>query len=313
MISRQMRRSVVLATALLTSLFTEAQAREDFVRTFAERLGRLSCAPRNATAEPLLRVMTLNVAHGRRDGPNQIFLDRKAFVDNLAEVSRLIADSRADIVALQEVDGPSRWSGRFDHATMLAERADYPWHFRADHARTWLYRYGTAVLSRLPLSANRSHRFAPTMLTPRKGLVISAIDLPQGPDRQSPVGVDVLSVHFDYLSKRAKRRQVDELVSILDERGNPTILLGDFNSGWHGPDSQLRDLVAATGLIAYQPESDALATHEGSRIDWILISREFRFERYEVLPQIVSDHLSVIADIGFSDASPLRPECQIDQ
>jgi endonuclease/exonuclease/phosphatase family metal-dependent hydrolase len=149
------------------------------------------------------------------------------------------------------------------------------------------------------------------MLTPRKGLVLTEIEMPDGTDRQSTTAVDVLSVHFDYLSNRAKRRQVDELVSILAERGNPTIVLGDFNSGWNGPNSHMRDLVAATGLIAYQPESEKLATHEGTRIDWILISREFRFQRYQVLPQIVSDHLPVIADIGFSNASPLRPECQI--
>jgi len=271
---------------------------------YAEPMRRVSCSREHDAVEPALRVMTLNVAHGRSDGPNQIFLGRPDFEDNLSAVSELLRESRADIVALQEVDGPSRWSGMFDHAIVLARDASYPWHFRADHAASWLYRYGTAVLSRLPVYASRSHRFEATPPTPTKGLVVSEVRVPNATGTE--IDIDVLSVHFDFLSERAKRRQLAELVDVLNRRGNATILLGDFNSTWDDTDSIVRELVGQTGLSAYEPESGQLATHGDARLDWILISDEFRFEDYRVLPDVVSDHQPVVADIGFkADDAPV--------
>jgi endonuclease/exonuclease/phosphatase family metal-dependent hydrolase len=305
-----MRYSILffLVTSLAAGI-DRAESREAYSANPGGPDAQDSCSVAGGSGAPPLRVMTLNVAHGRSDGPNQLFLDRTDFEGNLDAVSDLLRASSADIVALQEVDGPSRWSGRFDHASVLARDASYPWHYRADHARSWLYRYGTAVLSRLPVGASHSHRFEPTLPTPRKGLVVSEIRLPHAAGEDMPV--DVVSVHFDYFSERAKRRQLAELVDLLDGRGNPTILLGDFNSTWDETDSLIRELVDRTGLRAYEPESKELATHGDARIDWILISDEFRFEDYRVLPAVVSDHQPVVADIAFNTGRPVPDECGV--
>ena len=97
-----------------------------------------------------LRVATLNLAHGRKDSLNQLLVSRNGVEENLAETAELLSKVGADVVALQEADGPSRWSGGFDHVERLAHEAGYPWYFRSSHARTWLFDYGTALLSRLP-------------------------------------------------------------------------------------------------------------------------------------------------------------------
>jgi len=73
-----------------------------------------------AVTTPSLKVLTLNIAHGRGAALNQIFLNRKAFDANLEAISDTIRQTSADIVALQEVDNSSLWSGRFDHAEHIA-------------------------------------------------------------------------------------------------------------------------------------------------------------------------------------------------
>ena len=62
-------------------------------------------------------------------------------------------------------------------------------------------------------------------------------------------------------TRAIRRRQLAELVELLDNRGNATILLGDFNSTWDDADSVVRELVDRTGLSAFEPESARLATH----------------------------------------------------
>lgn len=303
------RRALALATLGATATAAQAATAGDYQERFAERVDRIACQGGAGGAEPLLRVLTLNAAHGRSNGPNQLLLGKDSFKANLEQISDLLLKTQADIVALQEADGPSWWSGGFDHASSLAEQAEYPFHFRADHATSWLYRYGTAVLSRLPLAASSSHRFRASPPTPRKGFVIGEVAVP-APGSGSPgVVVDILSVHFDYLSRRAQARQLAELQDVLDGRNNPVIVLGDFNSSWHREESPVRRLALRTGLKAWQPDAVHLDTHEGERIDWILISDHFEFHGYRVLTEVVSDHLPVLAEIGLNPGGGLDLAC----
>ena len=117
-----------------TPVLSDAGIGADVLAGVARLPHQVACDKQAATDGPVLRVMTLNAAHGRRDGPNQLFLGRSSFVDNLAEISALLREHEADIVALQEVDGPSRWSGMIDHAQSVARSAEYPWQYRGDHA-----------------------------------------------------------------------------------------------------------------------------------------------------------------------------------
>ncbi len=61
----------------------------------------------------------------------------------------------------------------------------------------------------------------------------------------------------------------------------------------------LRLLARTLDLSAYKPLSKGLETFSilDKRLDWILISPELEFVSYEVLPDIISDHLGVCAEI----------------
>ena len=229
--------------------------------------------------------MTLNVAHGRGTALHQTQLRKGEFEANLEAVARMLRRERPAVVALQEADGPSFWSGGFDHVARLAEHAGYPHRFRGRHVDAPKLSYGTALLATRPLGNPVSHRFARSLPTPLKGFVVAMVG-----------DVDVVSVHLDFLREGARRSQVAEMVEALRSRDRPLILLGDFNVEWG---ETLRHLADALDLSAFAPEAADLGTFQDRRLDWILISRELEFVRYVVVPDVLSDHRAVVAEVRF--------------
>jgi endonuclease/exonuclease/phosphatase family metal-dependent hydrolase len=80
--------------------------------------------------------------------------------------------------------------------------------------------------------------------------------------------------------------------------------MGDFNTDASEDDGVLRMLADRLDLRIYRPDADDQGTFikHGTRLDWILISRELRFRNYRVLPEVVSDHLAITADVELSHA-----------
>ncbi len=255
------------------------------------------------TAKPhlgSLRLASLNIAHGRNDALNQVLLRKSAFADNLRRIADLLIDMNAHVVALQEADGPSRWSGGFDHVSLLARDAGYPWFERASHAHSWLFDYGTALLSRQPFEEVLSYTFKPSPPTLNKGLLLAQIAWRSEDEEGETHLVDILSVHLDFSREKVREQQIDEMVKVLRKRHHPSIILGDFNSEWFSEASTVKALAEQAGLQVYQPEAGNLGTYKGGtkRLDWILISREFEFLDYRVSTDLVSDHQAVYAEIG---------------
>jgi len=124
----------------------------------------------------VLKLLSLNVAHGRKEATNQIFVSKKQIQRNLSDIANAIVKQDPDVVALQEADGPSRWSGSFDHVEFIAKQASYPWHYRAVNAHNWMFNYGTAILSRWPVSETLAYGLFPkrwliTLSPPRQRLI----------------------------------------------------------------------------------------------------------------------------------------------
>ncbi len=250
-----------------------------------------------------LRVLTLNVAHGRKDGTNQLFLKKETIEENLTEVANVLINNDADIVALQEADGPSGWSGKFDHVASIAKQASYPWHFRANHASSWMFTYGTAILSRLPISKTIEHTFKPSPPTLNKGFLLSRVIWEPEGNQNNQQFVDVVSLHLDFSRRSVREKQIKEMADALSKRDNPMIILGDFNSDWFSESSVVKKLSEKAGFKVYQPKADNMYTYVSKqrRLDWILISNELEFVSYRVLPDIISDHFAVIAEVKLSE------------
>ena len=268
----------------------------------------LSTVQENAVSGPL-RVLTLNLAHGRKDALNQLLVSRRAVERNLAEVAAMLRDTGADVVALQEADGPSRWSGGFDHVAALAGQANYPWQTRASHAKTWLFDYGTALLSRVPFTDQLDHAFRPSPPSMTKGLTLG--QLAWRPSRDAELmDVDIVSVHLDFSRASVRKQQIAEMAAVLSDRAGPMIVLGDLNSDWSSDESVVAELANRCGMRAYQPMAEKMETYpsNGRRLDWVLISDELEFLSHTVLPHVVSDHHAVVADIGFRATSDNAPK-----
>jgi endonuclease/exonuclease/phosphatase family metal-dependent hydrolase len=242
-----------------------------------------------------LRVMTLNMAHGRSDGWHQALQRRVTIESNLDAMADVLLREKPDVVALQEADGPSLWSGKFDHAQYLADKAGFPHLCRGEHVNGMKLSYGTGLLSRLPMDHSVSRTFASSPPTPPKGFVVCTVRWPADP----AVEIDVVSVHLDFLRQAVRRRQVREMIAELSGRGNPLVVMGDLNCEWEGEDAPIRTLAEELDLTAYEPDAEGMDTfpsHE-KRFDWILLSSELRFVKHETIDDVVSDHRAVVAEI----------------
>ncbi|MFW2440382.1 MAG: endonuclease/exonuclease/phosphatase family protein [Arenicellales bacterium] len=259
----------------------------------------------NTIKSETLTLLTLNLAHGRKDSFNQLLVPASTFLANLDDVADLLTKANADVVALQEADGPSRWSGQFDHVGYLANVTGYPANVRSDHVKGNMINYGTGLLSRVPFKEVLSHDFPKSPPTLRKGFTLGQIDWQPDEDKP-PVAIDILSVHLDFSRSKVRQQQISDILRVLDNRDHPTIILGDFNSDWLKTDSVIRTLAECGNTKAFEPHSINHGTYKFGkrRLDWVLLSAELEFKRYEVLPDIVSDHQAIVVEVAHAEGSP---------
>lgn len=294
-----MTRLIFIATVLTIALSGALLAGQAFCVAGEDQSSntqQVSSVPGNKAE---LKILTLNVAHGRKDAFNQIFVSKKKIRQNLTEIANVISRQNADVVALQEADGASRWSGNFDHVAFIADKADYPWFYRAAHASSWLFTYGTAILSQFPMAETIEHTFKPSPPTFTKGFLLGHVMWKPDTKTDRTVPIDIVSVHLDFSRKKVRQQQIIEITKMLSKRSNPIIILGDFNSEWFSDDSVVRRLADKAHMKVYQPDAKHLQTYpkQGKRLDWILISDELDFVSHEVLPDVISDHQVVIATV----------------
>jgi endonuclease/exonuclease/phosphatase family metal-dependent hydrolase len=261
--------------------------------------GAQDCPEPAVLDQEQLRVVTLNVAHGRKDARNQMFLSEESIRSNLVEVAALMKKAQADVFALQEADAESSWSGKFDHVGLLAEHSGYGCFVHGIHASNRVYDFGTALLSPHAFQGEFVHTFQPSPPTTTKGFSVAALDWNPGGAAKANLKIKFVSVHLDFSRRSVRRSQIAEMESVLAKIEGPMVLMGDFNTDWQSEESSLKYLAELLGLQVFQPHAEGLATYgdKGARLDWILISPDLEFVNYFVVPDVVSDHYAVAADI----------------
>ena len=165
------------------------------------------------------RILTYNV-HSCRGG------DGKLDVGRIAEV---IAQSRPDIVALQELDVRRARTGKVDQAHAIAERLGMSFHFNAA-LNVAEEQYGDAILSALPI---RLVKTGPLPTLPRvrglerRGALWVEVTLEGGQT------VQIINTHLGLVPPE-QRAQAQHLLGSEwlghPQCADPTILLGDFNA-----------------------------------------------------------------------------------
>lgn len=283
------RRSGLVPALLVASLAAEAQ------------VGVRSDDAMNVLSAPVLRVMTLNIGHGRGRRLHQSYLRGATIRRHLDAVGRLVSRENVVAAALQEVDAPSWWSRGVDQLARLSRGTSLDASFHGIHATSPVYRYGTALIASAPFDRTFSAAFPSALFTPAKGFVFATLRW-EVDGRIRPL--TLASVHLDFLSAAARRRQAARVISALAGVAGPLVVMGDFNSTWGEPGSVVRGIAEDLSLEAFRPGAQGLATYPrtGQRIDWILISEDLAFADYRMVAERVSDHLAVVADIVPADS-----------
>ena len=241
-----------------------------------------------------LTLVSLNIAHGRGTSLNQILVSNDKIKINLRQIADFLHEADADIVGVQEADGPSWWSGNFDHVAFLAKGGKFAQFVHELHAHIWIGHYGTGVLSRLPIRAGYALTFPPSPPTASKGFTLAEIEWHNG---ANTVMIDVVSVHLDFSRKSVRKEQLKVLRDTLFKRNHPMIVMGDFNSQWVAEQLIQKDTGDTVSLHTVFDRGKNLDTYKNKRLDWILVSKAFSIEAYEVSPHRLSDHLAVVAKI----------------
>ena len=216
----------------------------------------------------------------------------------VAAIKRL----KPDILTLIEVDIGSFRSRHKDEARFIeeqlglkgfVEKIKYPlkgW-LKLFHHVPVLNKQANAIISKYLFTEVRYH----VLHEGTKRVIIEATV-------KCPKKVTLLAAHLA-LGKKARAKQIKELINIVNAIKNPVILMGDFNT-FNG-EKEIKDLLKKTHLqdrIGLDKNSLPLtepAWHPTKRLDYILTSPQIKVNKYSVLNFHFSDHLPLMIDFTF--------------
>ncbi len=168
-----------------------------------------------------LRLLTYNI-HGWKGTDGRI---------DVARLADVIADSKADIIGLNEVFHPFMPTGESRAAldtlaNALGMAYAFGVAFTPQFAFAPLAAYGNALLTRLPLLAHAGHHLTPVPGHEQRGLLEARILLPDG--RRT---LSVYVTHLDHRSETARLTQWAAVAQwTVRDRAQPHVVMGDFNA-----------------------------------------------------------------------------------
>jgi len=235
----------------------------------------------------MLRATSFNIRHGEG-------LDGRIDLERIATV---IAETRPDLVALQEIDKGCSRSGNQDLAAELGRRL----HMQHRFGRFMPFQggeYGLAILSRFPITETTRHPL-PEGSEPRCALEVQV----QIQGLSTPLSF--VCVHHDWLIEGVRTRQIQALLKALRARTGPTILAGDFNG--ERTDNSLR-LLATDGwrILDKGGKKTFPSDHPEVEIDFIVIRGfpDMTIEHDVIDCGLASDHRPIHAAFSSPKVSP---------
>ena len=234
-----------------------------------------------------LKVMTYNIHHGAgTDG-----------VLDLERIARIIENSGADLVGLQEVD--RHWSARsnwVNQPAWFAARLKMHYAYAANLDLPPLNpgeprrQYGTAVLSKSPIKHFENTLLPKYSTGEQRGLAVATTKVR---------GVDLrfANTHLTSNNNAERLEQAQKVVGLLGGSTVPTLVVGDLNARPAAPEITTltkvwRDTWAEVGA---GPGYSSPADNPTARIDYLLHTRRVEPVSAEVISTNASDHLPVIA------------------
>ena len=237
----------------------------------------------------LVRVLSYNIHHGEgTDG--RIDLER---------IAQVIANTRPDLVALQEVDRNVERSGGVDQAAELARLTG----LRMEFGQTIPLQggqYGNAVLSRWPIRRVSNHSLPSPAGGEARAVLVAQIAVPAGDDGEA---ITLLATHFHHTQdpmNRVASAEALEKMFPADPGGAesvPMLLVGDLNATPESrPIALLQKLWSMADGSRLAPTSPASAPRR--KIDYVMYRPGGRWRVVEsrvVEEMVASDHRPLLA------------------
>ncbi len=210
--------------------------------------------------------------------------------ENLEAVAAVIRQSQADVVALQEVDRGAARSKQVDMPTRLSEMTELPYHTFIKIRDFQGGEYGTAIISRYPITKTETIRYPVTIATQGTSCGYAMLDV-------DGVPVTVWNTHLSCESEAANTETLLCLGDVLKEKETVSagayVLCGDFNT-------------SAQKVACFLPwlktaNTDALATFEDRTIDHILYTPPITTAHTRILDTVsdrTTDHYMLVTDVS---------------
>lgn len=255
----------------------------------------LGCsASRSSADKSILRVMTYNIHHGEG-------VDGKVDIERIA---KLIRDSKADIVALQEVDRGVERTKKIDIITMLADMTGMTYAF----GKNIDYQggdYGNGFLTRFPILEERNLHYKMIREGEQRGLLQLVLDV-RGQE------IVVMNTHIDFREDDSERvMNVGEIRQTGKRYApRPIIVCGDFNDIPTGRAINLmkEDFLDCWEAVGAGNGFSYPAAKPEKRIDYIFVAKsstgfsiQLRPISAKVLQSLASDHLPVVIEFEISE------------
>jgi endonuclease/exonuclease/phosphatase family metal-dependent hydrolase len=256
-----------------------------------------------------LKLVTFNIAHGRGLSLYQGFHTEKGIRKNLERIGQLLAETGADIVALQEVDEDSHWNWRINLLDCLRHETGLKHAYLGVNNRRAGKKplaYGNAILSRHPVRLWENNPFGEATLG-EKGFMYAEVDV-------GGQALPLLNLHLDYRSRERRIMQVEQVLEYLRSKPHPNhnghrplapVICGDFNTHSRRVGDAVRHLFEAVlkhGDYEIHPaqRSATFPAHLPSRaLDFILLPHPYRARRCEALKVYLSDHRPVLLEFEY--------------
>lgn len=232
-----------------------------------------------------VRVLTYNIHHANPPSkPN--FIDLEA-------IAKVINDSKADVVGIQEVDIHVSRSEMVNQAEKLAELTGMEYFFSKGIDLEKGY-YGILILSKHKIVGKRRYDLPMPVKSENRSLAIVDVQLPGGKT------ISLANTHLDL--KEENRIAQAEFINELGELySKPLIFVGDLNAKPDSKPIQILEKYFIRNTKTNKPTSPNV--NPRNEIDYIMVlkGQKFDWKSYSVIQEdYASDHLPLMAEITFN-------------
>jgi len=222
-------------------------------------------------------------------------LDRRVRPKRIAEVLKEID---ADVVALQEVAGMDEAAREHNHVHAIAEELGMDFRI-GENRKLRGGAYGNAVLSRVPIVADKNHDLTCRRYEPRGCLEVTI----KPPDSETALHLFNVHLGTGFFERRYQAHRLFDVIAGNESLSSPRVILGDFNEWTRG---------LTTRLMSYhfnsaEPEQrlGRARTYPGVfpllHLDHIYYNSFLKLEQISVhrsrLALAASDHLPIVAEV----------------